>query len=249
MSRSPRPAGPQGGCELDTLAATRGPTTTEMQQANFQNPIREIVASYRDPAIRIYSLLRFTILRQYFLDEIGQYLPRRGRVLDIGCGFGLFSLYFAAVEGGRTLKGVDTNAKRIEHARKSARNLGLDNVAYEVGNALDWSTDEHFDAVYLLDLLHHLPRSEVRPFLERVRGFLERDGILIVKEVEDRPRWKMWFTLVLDRLMVGTEPIQYWSEAELTALLSELGFEVRHHRMKDFLPYPHILYIAHRGAA
>jgi 2-polyprenyl-3-methyl-5-hydroxy-6-metoxy-1,4-benzoquinol methylase len=216
----------------------------DTKNSTFRNPIREIVASYRDPIIRIYSMLRFTILRQYFLDEIGQYLPQRGRILDIGCGFGLFSLYFAAVEGGRSIRGVDTNARRIEYARESARTLGLDNVSYEAGNALDWGSEERFDAVYLLDLLHHLPQGEVRPFLERVQQLLEPDGILIVKEVEDRPRWKVGFTLLLDRLMVGSEPIHYWAESELSALLRDLGFEVRHHRMKDFLPYPHILYIA-----
>jgi 2-polyprenyl-3-methyl-5-hydroxy-6-metoxy-1,4-benzoquinol methylase len=215
-----------------------------MHGTAIRNPIREIVASYRDPIIRIYSLLRFTILRQYFLDEIGQYLPPRGRILDIGCGFGLFSLYFAAVESGRSVHGVDTNAKRIEYARESARTLGLENVSYEAGNALDWRSEERFAAVYLLDLLHHLPQGEVRPFLERIQRLLEPGGILIVKEVEDRPRWKMAFTLLLDRLMVGSEPIHYWPEAALSELFRELGFEVRHHRMKDFLPYPHILYIA-----
>lgn len=220
-----------------------------MPRSTLPSPIRAIVTNYRDPVIRVYSLLRFMILRQYFLDEIGQYLPQRGRILDLGCGFGLFSLYFASMAGERELVGVDADAKRIGHARENARSLGLDNVVYEVGDALDWSSGERFDAVYLLDLLHHLPRAEVRPFLERVRQLLAVDGILLVKEVEDRPRWKMLFTLLLDRLMVGSEPIYYWPESELSALLSELGFEVRHHRMKDFLPYPHILYIATRGPA
>ena len=95
----------------------------------------------------------------------------------------------------------------------------------------------------MLDLVHHLPKDDVRIFLNQVRDGLTPDGILLVKEVEDRPRWKMWFTLLLDRLMVGGEPIYYWPEFELTQLLSELGFEVRHHRMRGFLPYPHILYI------
>ena len=31
-----------------------------------------------------------------FLEEIEQYLPDHGTILDLGCGFGLFSLYIAA---------------------------------------------------------------------------------------------------------------------------------------------------------
>ncbi|MCS5636922.1 MAG: class I SAM-dependent methyltransferase [Myxococcota bacterium] len=174
---------------------------------------------------------------------MGQYLPARGRILDIGCGFGLFSLYFATLGPDRRIVGLDSNGRRVEFARASAAKLGLENVAYHVGDAKNVESGEPFDAIYLLDLIHHLPKEDVRAFLEKLRALLVSDGILVVKDVEDRPRWKVWFTLLLDRLMVGTEPIHYWSEAELSSLLSESGFEVRRHRMRDFLPYPHILYI------
>lgn len=214
-----------------------------MSQPARENPIAAIAASYRNPVIRIYSLLRFTILRQIFLEEIGQYLPNKGRILDIGCGFGLFTLYFASVRPERSMFGIDSNSRRIQYARESARRLGLDNAHYETENARDWSTDTPYDAIYLLDLIHHLPRNEVTPFLERVRNALVPGGLLLVKDIEDRPRWKMWFTLILDRLMVGGEAIHYWSEPELSELLQSIGFDVKRHRMRDFLPYPHILYI------
>ena len=205
--------------------------------------LRAIVSSYDDPAIRLYSRIRFTILRQVFLEEIGQYLPERGRVLDIGCGFGLFSLYFAALAPEREVLGVDRDARRIEFARKSAQRLGLSNVRYEVADAVDWTAQQQFDAIYLLDLIHHLPQAEVGSFLGQLRDQLSAGGVMVLKDVEDRPRWKMLFTLLLDRLMVGREPIRYWPAAELSALLQQLGFEVARHRMRDILPYPHILYI------
>ncbi len=42
--------------------------------------------------------------------------------------------------------------------------------------------------------------------------------------------------------MVGDEPIHYWPPEQLTELLGKLGFDVKRHPMKDFLPHPHILY-------
>jgi 2-polyprenyl-3-methyl-5-hydroxy-6-metoxy-1,4-benzoquinol methylase len=205
--------------------------------------IADIVASYEDLVIRLYSSLRFRILRQVFLEEIGEYLPQSGRILDLGCGFGLFSLYFASRQDGRMLVGVDRNRERIEHARTSARRLGLTNVEYVVGDAFECGGEHEFDAIYVLDLVHHLPKTVVPDFLLRLRARLRRGGILLLKEVEDRPRWKMWFTLILDRLMVGREEIHYWSPSELIPLLEELGFQVVKHRMRDFIPYPHILYV------
>lgn len=232
-----------GTKRVPTVNPNTGKARNVMSQAASENPIAAIAASYRQPIIRAYSMLRFTILRQVFLDEIGQYLPDKGRILDIGCGFGLFTLYFASTQPGRTMYGIDSNARRIDLARESAKRLGLDNAHYESEDARDWSTEESFDAVYLLDLIHHLPRAEVSGFLERVRDALRPGGLLLVKDIEDRPRWKMWFTLILDRLMVGGEDIHYWPEPELSALLRSLGFDVKHHRMRDFLPYPHILYV------
>jgi 2-polyprenyl-6-hydroxyphenyl methylase/3-demethylubiquinone-9 3-methyltransferase len=205
--------------------------------------IRSIVGSYDDLVIRLYSRVRFTILRQIFLEEIGQYLPKNGRILDLGCGFGLFSLYFATLGPERRITGVDQDARRIELARASAARLNLTNVDYHVGDGLDWNSDESFDAIYLLDLIHHLPRASVPEFLERLRGRLRPGGVLVLKDIEDRPWWKVMFTLALDRLMVGTEPIHYWSPAELQPLLEGLGFDVVRHRMRDFLPYPHIVYV------
>ncbi len=214
-----------------------------MEGREGAGPISRIVRSYKNPIIRGYSAIRFVILRQIFLEEIGQYLPTDGRILDIGCGFGLFSLYFAALEPGREILGIDLSSRRINHARKSAERLGLGNVEYELSDVLEWRSEAQFDAIYLLDVVHHLPVKEVPKFLSRLRGQLREGGVLLVKEVENRPRWKMWFALVLDRLMVGMEPIRYWPESELRTLLESLGFQVVRHRMRDILPYPHILYV------
>jgi 2-polyprenyl-3-methyl-5-hydroxy-6-metoxy-1,4-benzoquinol methylase len=205
--------------------------------------IRDIVASYESWVIRTYSRLRFVILRQTFLEEIGQYLPERGRVLDLGCGFGLFSLFFAARAPGLRFLGVDSDARRIGYARHSASQLGIPNVEYAVADALQWRSDGPFDCIYLLDLIHHLPRARVPEFLSSLRASLRSGGTLLIKEVEDRPAWKRRFTLLLDRLMVGREPIHYWSPAELAGLLEGQGLRVVRHRMKDILPYPHILYV------
>src|SRR5437879_13665027 len=110
--------------------------------------IRSIVRAYDDPVVRAYCWARFLVLRQRFLEEIGQYLPPSGPVLDIGCGFGLFSLYYAATGPGRVLRGLDLSPRRIAMARRAARRLGLENVAYELGDARDFKGDSEVAAAY-----------------------------------------------------------------------------------------------------
>ena len=206
-------------------------------------PVLKVIRAYEDRIVRSYCWGRFWILRQRFLDEIGQYLPVRGRVLDLGCGFGLFSLYYAATGPARFLRGLDVSARRVAMARRAAQRLGLDNVAYELGDARDFKSDAEVSAAYMLDIVHHVPPDTVPPLLAQLRRCLAPGGLLLVKDVDTRPAPKRWFTWTLDRLMAPRTPVRYWSTEELTAALERAGFGVRRHLMVDVLPYPHVLYI------
>ena len=209
--------------------------------------IRRVVEAYDDRMIRAYSRARFLILRQRFLDEIGQYLPARGPVLDLGCGFGLFSLYYAQVLPAARLVGLDLNPRRIAVASAAARRLGLDNVRYAVGDARAYRAGgEPLAAAYMLDIVHHVPPETVAPLLGELWKSLAPGGRLVVKDVDTRPGYKRLFTHALDRLMDRHGVIHYWPAERLQALLEQVGFRVRRHLMVDVLPYPHVLYVCRR---
>ena len=206
--------------------------------------VRSIIRAYDDPLVRAYSWVRFGILRQRFLDEIGQYLPDEGPVLDIGCGFGLFSLYYAASGPRRFVRGLDRDGRRIALARRAASRLGLDNVAYTEGDARDFKGDGGAAGAYMLDIVHHIPPETVPPLLRQLRRGLVPGAPLLVKDVDTRPAAKRWFTWALDKAMAPSAPIHYWSADELQGALEAAGFRVRRHLMVDLLPYPHVLYVA-----
>ncbi|MEX2148353.1 MAG: class I SAM-dependent methyltransferase [Candidatus Rokuibacteriota bacterium] len=206
------------------------------------------MAAYDDPLVRAYCRARFLIMRPRFLEEIGQYLPASGAVLDIGCGFGLFSLYYAATAPGRFVRGVDVNGRRIAQARRAAARLRIDNVQYEQGDARDFKGDTAVAAAYMLDIVHHVPPATVPPLLRQLRRCLSAGGMLLVKDVDTRPALARWFTWALDKAMAPSAPVRYWSADELTAALAAADFRVRRHRLVDVLPYPHILYICEARA-
>lgn len=208
--------------------------------------IRRVIGAYDHPVVRAYCHGRFLILRARFLDEIGQYLPARGRVLDIGCGFGLFSLYYALEHPEIEIFGVDLNARRIAMAREAAQRLGVTNVRYEVGDARTLVPDASLDGAYMMDIVHHIPREAVTPLLGRLHQSLKPGARLVIKDVDARPAYKRWFTWWLDKAMDPKAPVDYWRRRELESLLRGLGFEVFSHAMVDVLPYPHHLYTCRR---
>jgi len=210
--------------------------------------ISRIIQVYDQPIVRMYSRIRFQILRQRFLDEIGQYLPRRGHVLDIGCGFGLFTLYYAALRPDLSFHGLDINVQRIELARRAEAKLGITNVVFEVADAATYRFQERFTGAYMLDLAHHIPLPAVQPLLRQLYDLLEDGGRLILKDIDTRPAFKRGFTYLLDKLMDPSSPVHYWPSEEMRDLLTGLGFETFAHTMVDYLPYSHILYVCRKVA-
>jgi 2-polyprenyl-3-methyl-5-hydroxy-6-metoxy-1,4-benzoquinol methylase len=212
-----------------------------------RDAIARVVAAYDDRVIRAYSRVRFLILRQRFLDEIGQYLPAAGDVLDVGCGFGLFSLYFAQLRPAVRFHGIDVDARRIGIARAAARRLGLGNVEYAVGDARELRARGDHAGAYMLDIVHHVPREAVEPLLGELYKTLAPGACLVVKDVDTRPAYKRWFTHVLDRLVSPSSPPHYWPADALQAALERVGFGVHRHLMVDVLPYPHVLYVCRKA--
>ena len=211
--------------------------------------IARVVDAYDDWVIRTYSRARFLILRQRFLDEIGQYLPLSGDVLDVGCGFGLFSLYYAQLLPGVRFHGLDLDARRVGLAREAARRLGLGNVEYAVGDARAFRARREFAGAYMLDIVHHVEPAAVRPLLGELYAALSPGGCLLVKDVDSRPAYKRWFTHALDLVVSPGSPPHYWAADALQAALEEAGFRVARHAMVDVLPYPHVLYVCRKPGA
>jgi SAM-dependent methyltransferase len=197
------------------------------------------------PVERAYSRVRFSILRPKLLSVMDLLLADEGRILDVGCGFGLFAAYFGQTHPGRRIVGVDPDVRRIGIARDVAARLALREHEFVVGDVRDAPLSGPFDGAYVLDVMHHLPRDDQRRVLERLRALLVPGGVLVVKDITTEPRLGLLFTTALDRLMVGwREPLAYRHHREWGEMLTDLGFKVRMVRVPDVLPYPHVVIAA-----
>ena len=227
--------------------APAAPFNPAVEPWESQEAIRRIAAAL-PPLERAYALVRFAIFRTKFLAMMNLVLPERGRLLDVGCGFGLFSVYFAMTSPHRVIRGIDPDARRIEIARRVARACGVaDRVEYQVGTAEALPLGPVHDAVYMLDVMHHLHRDQQIPLLYRLRRLVAPGGTLLLKDVTTDAPLKLAFTELLDRLMVGwNEPLSYRHHREWQQLLHRLGFDVRTVRVPDVLPYPHVVMLAKR---
>jgi len=210
-------------------------------------PFREIVRAYPSGIIRLYCTFRAHILRERILKEIGQYVPTQGAVVELGCGFGLFANCLARSRPDAAFTACDLSPRRIAHARDVAEKLSIDNVSFHHADAVQFVRDlPPQQAIYMFDLVHHLPPAEVDDYIRMCWDKLAPGGILIIKDVNDRPWLKMAFTWILDVLVTRGERPHYRSDEFFVALLSSLSDDVTAHNLDDYLPYPHMLYTARK---
>ena len=207
-----------------------------------------IIAAYSG-LIRLYAFVRFKIIHIRFLEEIEQYLPDRGEILDLGCGFGLFAMYMALSKPDAHVIGLDINARRLQTARDAAAKLGIRNVSFQQKDLRDWHPDQTIAGAYALDVFHHIPPASGDRLLQDLNAHLEPGGRFLLKDIDTAPRGMLWFTFLLDALMSPRDDFHYRSAGAWQRQLSGSGFAPIHlHYLWDILPYPHILLICDKPA-
>ena len=190
--------------------------------------------------IRMYARLRMMLSP---IVEIERYVPRKGNVLDLGCGSGIFANILSAGSPQRKVYGVDYSSERIETAKKISRgNPNLEFVAGDV-NATPF---ERFEVVTLIDLLHHMPFEEQDDLLKKVCDKLNKGDTLIIKDLEKAPCWKYIFHYIQDSISYR-ERLYFRSAEEMKEVLEKTGFQVERISLATGYPHPHVLYKCKKG--
>ena len=219
-----------------------GSGTEVFSMAAHKQLARRILRAYPSFLARAFLRGRFLILNVNILNLLKLVLQDRKRVLDIGCGYGLLGCYLGAQDSELSYFGCDMDAHRIAMANRAAQSLGLKNVHFAVKDVRELQLDEQFDAIILVDCLHHLDDRSKRELLATCRQHLSSDGVLILKEVSRQPWLKMAYTWVLDVLVTRGFEMWYWSESRFTRELANAGYDTKIYPITDWLPYPHVLY-------
>jgi 2-polyprenyl-6-hydroxyphenyl methylase/3-demethylubiquinone-9 3-methyltransferase len=210
----------------------------------------EALALYRDLplGVRLHTRIR---ARSCPFEAVVARVPARGRLLEVGCGHGLFANEAALHNDALSVLGIDPSVEKIRWAECTTR--GRTNVRFRCAR-VESILEEGFDSLAVVDVLYLVPRREWLAFLGSCRKRLRPGGQLLLKEVDVRPRWKFYRCVAQETVAVRWLGVTLGSTFSfappevMSALLREAGFEaITVTDLGAGYATPHVLYEAVRA--
>lgn len=138
-------------------------------------------------------------LAKHLRDVLVSSVPPGSRVLEVGAGDRRMGQLLAERCGGIEYRSMDID-RRMPHEYYS-----LDEIT------------QHFDCIYSLEVIEHLPLAEIMPFLEKLSSLMDVGGRLLLSTPNT------YYPPAYLRDVTHQTPLCY---DELAALVTAAGFEV-----------------------
>ncbi|MCD6010491.1 MAG: phospholipid/glycerol acyltransferase [Flavipsychrobacter sp.] len=132
---------------------------------------------YKGPVLEWYMRVKTMLEKNY--EQFHQLVPQKGKILDLGCGYGFlpYMLHFLAKD--RIITGVDYDEEKIDTA--SHNYMKNDNVNFVYANVVEYSFDQQ-DAIIINDVLHYLQPDEQEIVIQRCINNIADNGIIILRD-------------------------------------------------------------------
>lgn len=214
---------------------------------------RAVLAAFADEGARerLHTSVRWWTCP---FPQIAGLVPDQGRVLDLGCGHGHFSMYLALRSPGLEILGVDIDADKIEIGSAAIVRAGLAGRVTLRRIDDEWlPSPASFEAVVTNDVLYLMGHSRARTALTAMAAAVRPGGTLVVKEMAATPRWKYRVNRVQEHLATGVlgltkgAAVQVLAEEEIAGPLRSAGLDVTRIPMDRGYLHPHAAFVGGRS--
>ncbi len=180
-------------------------------------------------------------------------MPAQGRVLEVGCGYGLFSCHLALTSKQRDVLGIDVDLRKIVHARFAAQQARVHGARCDFHLEPPGELPEGpWNAIVIVDVLYLLEPDAQAGLLRSCAEQLGLGGVLVVKEMAAAPSWKARWNAAQEFLAVKVlritagEQLTFLDPAVVGAWMEKDGLSVTHRPLDRGYAHPHHLIVGAR---
>jgi len=144
------------------------------------------------------------------------------KVLEIGCGNGMQSIYLFKEYKPEHITGIDINQYSISIAREEKEKLKLNNIDFFVDNAQDISNiaDNSIDIVVNIESAFHYP--DKKKFLNEIFRVLKPDGHFLVADIINREKNRRFIPKLWHKGM----NLHHWTDNDYNLMFEEKELKV-----------------------
>jgi len=185
---------------------------------------RRVRLRYRHIEATPRVFARFKMRLDPMFPRLAEFLKEPRRIIDIGCGYGVPSVWISELFPAATIFGIDPDGERVRVARSVLGSRG--DVRTGRAPQLEELPDGA-DTALVLDMIHMLSDEELIKTLQILRMKLIPSGRLILRTTIPADGSRPWLGRLEElRLKIhGLKPY-YRTAAGLKALIGKAGFEV-----------------------
>lgn len=181
---------------------------------------------YKGPVLEWYVRVKMKLERNFRLFE--ENVPKHGKIIDMGCGYGYLSymLYFTGKE--REIVGLDYDEEKIEVAQNSYAKNGQ--IQFETADLAHYNPSPA-DCYIIKDVLHYLKQEDRNRLLEKCFQNLNEGGRVLIRDGftenkrHESTRLTEHFSTKLIRFNKTQNELDFLSKSEIEDIAARFGME------------------------